>query len=69
MLTTVIRVEGMSCDHCLKAISGAVTPLPGITGVTVDVKAGTVEIVHDPKLSDLGRVKAEIEEQGYDVIA
>jgi copper chaperone len=64
---SVVSVDGMSCEHCVKAVTKAVTALPGIGGVAVDLAAGTVTVEHDPVQSPLGRIKAEIEEQGYDI--
>ena len=67
MEKTVIKVEGMSCEHCVKAVTGAVTALPGIGGVDVDLKAGTVTVQFDSSKTALDKIKAEIEDQGYDV--
>ena len=66
-MKTVINVEGMSCDHCVQAVTKAVTALPGIGSVAVDLKAGTVSVEHDPEIADFTTIKAEIEDQGYDV--
>ncbi|MDF3002111.1 MAG: copper ion binding protein [Bacillota bacterium] len=68
MEKTSIKVEGMSCEHCVKAITKAVRALPGIQEVAVDLKAGTVTVEHDSAQSPLEKIKSEIEEQGYDVI-
>ena len=62
-----MNVEGMSCDHCVKAVTNAVSALPGIMGVTVDLGAGTVTVEHDPGIADEAKIRAEIEDQGYDV--
>ncbi len=59
----------MSCDHCVRAIAKAVGALPGIAGVSVDLKAGTVTVEYDPARSPLDKIKSEIEDQGYDVVA
>ncbi|QIB69674.1 copper chaperone CopZ [Aminipila butyrica] len=67
MEKTVIKVEGMSCEHCVKAVTTAVNGLPGIGSVAVDLKAGTVTVEHNPEQSPLDKIKAEIEDQGYDV--
>lgn len=67
MEKATLKVDGMSCEHCVKAVTKAVGALPGIGGVEVDLKAGTVTVEHDPRLSSLDVIKAEIEEQGYDV--
>ncbi|MDR1571121.1 MAG: copper ion binding protein [Clostridiales Family XIII bacterium] len=68
MEESVIGVEGMSCEHCVKAITGAVGALPGVGGVSVDLEAKTVTVTHDPALSAADRIRAEIEDQGYDVL-
>jgi copper chaperone len=69
MEKSIIKVDGMSCEHCVKAITKAVSALPGIGGVAVDLKNKTVAVEHDPAQSPLDKIKAEIEDQGYDIIA
>ena len=69
MEKSTIKVDGMSCEHCEMAVKKAVSALPGVTGVTVDLEAGTVTIQHDPSLAALDRIKSEIEDQGYDIVA
>ncbi len=67
MEKTVLKVSGMSCEHCVKAVKGAVGALGGVESVAVDLKAGTVTVEYDPTKVTLGDVKQEIEDQGYDV--
>jgi len=62
-----LKVEGMSCEHCVKAITRAVGALPGVSGVSVDLKAKTVSVDHDPALAPLDKIKFEIQEQGYEI--
>jgi copper chaperone len=69
MEKTVLRVDGMSCEHCVKAITKAVGGLPGVSSVAVDLAGKTVTVEHDPAQSPLDKIKFEIEDQGYDVIA
>ncbi len=47
-MNIVLNVEGMSCGHCVSAITAAVQPLPGVTGVEVDLSAGTVTVSGTP---------------------
>ncbi|MDR0496044.1 MAG: copper ion binding protein [Treponema sp.] len=67
MEKSVIKVDGMSCDHCVKAITEAVSVLAGIGNVTVNLKAGTVSVEHDLAIASLEIIKHTIEEQGFDV--
>lgn len=68
MQTTVLKVDGMSCEHCVRAVKQAVGTLPGIGSVLVDLKAKTVTVEHDPEKAPLQKIRAEIEDQGYDVL-
>lgn len=69
MDTTVLKVDGMSCEHCVKAIKNAVGALPGISIVSVNLKLKTVTVEHDPAQAPIDKIKAEIEDQGYDVLS
>jgi copper chaperone len=68
MEKSIINVEGMSCEHCVKAVKGAVGALAGINEVSVDLASNTVTVEYDPSQSTLEQIKSEIEDQGYDVI-
>ena len=68
MEKTILKVVGMSCDHCVNAITKTVRALPGIGEVVVDLKAGTVTVIHDTEQSSQDKIKLEIEEQGYDIM-
>ena len=63
----MFKVKGMSCGHCVKAVTDAVFALGGIERVDVNLKAGTVLVEHDPGESSAGAIKAAIEEEGYKV--
>lgn len=69
MEKSVIRVDGMSCEHCVKAVNSAVGAMAGVASVVVDLPAKTVTVEYDASQSSLDAIKAEIEDQGYDVIA
>jgi len=54
----------MSCGHCVASITSAVQPLPGVTGVEVNLAAGVVTV---QGTADETAVAAAIEDCGYDV--
>jgi len=68
MEKTILNVEGMSCEHCVNAITKAVKALPGIAKVAVDLAAKSVMVEYDSGKTPLDKIKAEIQEQGYDVV-
>ncbi|MCV7431142.1 cation transporter [Mycolicibacterium bacteremicum] len=63
-MNIVLDVQGMSCGHCVKSITAAVTPLAGVTSVDVDLAAKKVTVTGN---ADPGVVAAAIEDCGYDV--
>jgi copper chaperone len=66
METVTLKVEGMSCSHCVNAITKSVGELAGVEGVNVSLEAGTTEVKYDAGLISLDKIKAVIEDQGYD---
>lgn len=66
MENVTLKVEGMSCQHCVRSIEGSVSKLKGVASVNVDLESGTVAIQHEATVT-LEQIKEEIEEQGFDV--
>lgn len=66
MTTRTFNVEGMSCDHCVHAITGEVTKVDGVSAVNVDLTAKTVTVSGDEFGDDA--VRAAIDEAGYTVV-
>lgn len=59
-------VEGMTCAHCVRAITKAIKSLDEDATVDVDVAGGTVNIEGDV---DAGLATAAIEAEGYGVVS
>lgn len=68
MEKTVLKVKGMSCSHCEKAIKKAVGALNGVGEVTVDLKKKTVTVEYEVLKVSIDSIKNEIADQGYEVI-
>jgi copper chaperone len=67
MQSVILKVQGMSCGHCVSSVEGAVRKL-GATA-KVDLNGGLVTVEYDDNKLTLDAIKATIEDQGYDVIA
>ena len=61
-----IKIEGMSCEHCVKSVEAALSLLKGILSVKVDLakKEAVVEAVD---VEDK-EIKATIDDIGFDVV-
>lgn len=68
MEQAVLKVDGMSCNHCVNAVTKAVSALGGIEDVSVDLGEKTVAVKFDPAKSTLEAIKAAIDGQGFEVV-
>lgn len=66
MKKEVLHVEGMSCQHCVSAIKGALDKMNVQAEVDLADKKVTVEF--DENKVQLEQIKEAIEDQGYDVV-
>ncbi|EUA46151.1 MULTISPECIES: heavy-metal-associated domain-containing protein [Mycobacteroides] len=66
--TVTVKVSGMSCGHCAAAVRQEVGALPGVSGVDVDVTAGTVTISSTAPLQ-VAAIEAAIGRAGYALAA
>ena len=63
-MVTTLRISGMSCAHCTRAVFTALSGVPGIS--RADVKVGSAEIEHDGTVT-LDALTQAIETAGYTV--
>lgn len=62
--TSQYTVEGMSCEHCVNAITDEVKQVEGVASVEVDLAAKRVTVQGDGV--DDSAVRAAIDEAGYE---
>lgn len=67
-MESILKVDGMSCMHCVNAIKSSISALEGVSNVDVNLEGKTVTVQYDEIKTPLERIKEEIEEQGYDVV-
>lgn len=64
-MTSVYFVKGMSCEHCVRAVSAEIAEIPGVTGVDVDLATAAVAVTSHRFLDDEA-VWAAVVEAGYE---
>jgi copper chaperone len=69
MTNRILKVEGMSCNHCKAAVTRAVSALKGVSSVEVNLVEKTVAVNYDDAKLPLDRVKEAIQGEGYQVVA
>lgn len=67
MTTKTYIVSGMTCGHCVSAVTSELTKLDGVTEVKVDLDSGNVDVSSETQLDD-NAVRAAVEEAGFDFV-
>lgn len=66
MATNTYTVTGMTCQHCVGAVTGEVSQIPGVTAVQVDLPTGQVTVTSDEPV-DVDAIRASVDEAGYEL--
>ena len=67
MQPLVLNIEGMSCGHCLNAVSRALTETAGVA--IRSVRIGRAELDFDPAKVDPSGIIAAVRNAGYPAVA
>jgi copper chaperone len=67
-MNEILKVQGMSCGHCVNAVESSVGELQGVSSVKVDLEKGEVCVAFDNDKTPLTEIQETIEEQGYEVV-
>lgn len=62
-----IKIQGMSCQHCVMAVTKALAGIEGVTEVRVDLKTGEASYV-ETKPVDQAVIRERIQKAGYGVV-
>jgi len=63
---TEFQVEGMSCQHCVAAVTRSIQEIDSAAKVQVDLEEGKVVVASSKTVDDL---KEAIDEAGYFVLS
>lgn len=66
MQTTEIKIEGMSCEGCVRNISSVLAALPGVCAAEVSLEKASADVEFDPAQIDRAALCAAIEDAGFD---
>ena len=61
-----IKIKGMSCQHCVMAVTKARSAIDGIKNVQVDLKTETASY-DETRPVDMAVVSSAVKKAGYDV--
>jgi copper chaperone CopZ len=62
--STTFTVNGMTCSHCVRALTQEICAIAGVDSVRIDVPTGTVTVTACEPV-DPADIAAAVEEAGY----
>ena len=66
MSTREVLIEGMTCDHCTRAVKNALEQVEGVTSARVDL-ASRIAVIDGNAVSE-NAIASAIENAGYQVV-
>jgi copper ion binding protein len=67
MESTTLIAPDISCEHCQRAIEGAVGKIGGVKKVAVNIPAKAVHVEYDPRLVTLAKIEEVMDDAGYTI--
>lgn len=65
--TIELTITGMTCDHCVNAVTGALKQVPGVKEAVVSLTQKSARVTGENL--DPAKLIAAVEEEGYDAAA
>jgi copper chaperone len=62
--TIQLSVTGMTCDHCVKSVTGALQGISGVKTAKVDLQAKSAVVEGDS--IDIAKLIEAVKEEGYE---
>lgn len=66
MSDTIIKIDGMSCQGCVKNITGVLSVLPGVSAAEVSLEAAEARVSFDAGAVSREALVEAIEDAGFD---
>lgn len=60
-----LPIAGMTCQHCVKTVAGALKAVSGVASAEVDLEKSEAIVRYDPTLAERGALVAAVEQAGY----
>jgi copper chaperone len=68
MKKEVIKVEGMSCNHCKMSVETAVKKIAGVVEAEVNLAEKTLQVEYDNEKTDMDRIRQAVEDVGFEAV-
>ncbi len=62
--TIQLAIKGMTCDHCVRAVTNAVEDVDGVTAAQVSLDTNSARV--EGEVIDVAKIIEAIKEEGYE---
>lgn len=65
MTTTTLKVDGMTCGHCVRSVTNAIGALDGVQSTNVELQSGHATVVFDDSRLSARDLVSAVMDEGY----
>jgi len=67
MAQSTLRIQGMTCNHCVMRVAKALKAVDGVTDASVDLQKGEAVVTYDDARVSRDKLSFAVVEAGYKV--
>ena len=68
MAKTTLKIQGMTCNHCVMRVAKALKAVPGVQDAQVDLQKGEASVTFDEAKATQEKMSIAVVEAGYKVV-
>jgi copper ion binding protein len=68
MAKTTLKIQGMTCNHCVMRVAKALKSVPGVQDAQVDLQKGEAAVTFDEAKVTQEKMSIAVVEAGYKVV-
>ena len=68
MTKTTLKIQGMTCNHCVMRIAKALKAVAGVQDAQVDLQKAEAAIAFDETRVDIEKLSVAVVDAGYKVV-
>jgi copper chaperone len=65
---STLKIEGMTCMGCVRSLSNALSALPGVSHVAIDLESGIAKVDHNAAIASLDTLSDAIQGAGFELV-
>ncbi len=69
MVKTTLKIQGMTCNHCVMRVAKALKGVPGVKDAHVDMQKAEAVVTYDESKAGTDKFSTAVAEAGYKVVS